>query len=62
MLARRGTSHGSGLGRHRGVVERTLTWLHEFRKLKTREERETLTHIALMLLAASLICEKRLCL
>ena len=29
-LARRGAEHGSGLGVHRWVVERTLSWLHSF--------------------------------
>jgi transposase len=28
MIARRGTEHGTGLGRHRWVVERTFAWLH----------------------------------
>ncbi len=60
MLARRGTPHGSGLGRYRWVVERSLAWLHGFKKLKTREERGMLTHTALMLLAGGLICERRL--
>ena len=29
-IARRGTPHGSGLGRHRWYVERTIAWLHAF--------------------------------
>jgi transposase len=28
VIAKRNTEHGSGLGRHRWVVERTFTWLH----------------------------------
>jgi Transposase DDE domain len=28
IIARRQTEHGSGLGRHRWVVERTFAWLH----------------------------------
>lgn len=31
ILAQRLTEHGSGLGVHRWVVERTLAWLHQFR-------------------------------
>ena len=31
--------HGSGLGRTRWVVERTLAWLHRFRRLAVRYER-----------------------
>ena len=33
QLAKRGRPHGSGLGRTRWVVERTLAWLHRFRRL-----------------------------
>lgn len=29
-IARRGAGHGSGLGRHRWYVERTIAWLHAF--------------------------------
>jgi hypothetical protein len=28
VIARRGSTHGSGLGARRWVVERTLAWLH----------------------------------
>ena len=38
-LARRGAEHGSGLGVYRWVVERTLGWLHQFRRLRVRYER-----------------------
>jgi len=30
QIARRGTPHGSGLGRYRWVVERSFAWLHGF--------------------------------
>jgi transposase len=33
LIARRQTGHGSGLGRHRWVVERTFAWLHNRRRL-----------------------------
>jgi hypothetical protein len=37
VIARRQTEHGSGLGRHRWVVERTFAWLHSSRPpLSTR--------------------------
>ena len=39
LLARRNTPHGSGLGKTRWVVERTLSWLHQFRRLRIRWER-----------------------
>jgi transposase len=39
VIARRATEHGSGLGRYRWVVERTLSWLHQFKRLLVRYER-----------------------
>jgi IS5 family transposase len=38
-LARIGAPHGSGLGKTRWVVERSIAWLHNFRRLKIRYER-----------------------
>lgn len=35
-IAKRGTAHGSGLGKTRWVVERPLAWLHRFRRLRIR--------------------------
>jgi transposase len=55
-IARRGTEHGSGLGRVRWVVERTFAWLHNFRRLRIRCERDAALHYALLSLACSLIC------
>ena len=59
-IPRRGTGHGSGLGKVRWVVERTFGWLHHFRRLKMRMERHAATHEALLLLACSIICWRRL--
>jgi transposase len=39
IIARRQTKHGSGLGRHRWVVERTFAWLHNRRRLLIRTDR-----------------------
>ena len=36
LLAMRRTTHGSGLGRWRWVVERTFAWLNQFRRLRVR--------------------------
>lgn len=58
LLARRRTPHGSGLGVHRWVVERTLSWLHQFRRLRVRYERQEETHQAFMLIACALICKR----
>lgn len=55
-LAKRGTPHGSSLGKTRWVVERTIAWLHSFRRLKIRYEKLAVPHEALISLACSLIC------
>jgi len=59
VIARRGTAHGSGLGRRRWVVERTFAWLHAFRRLRTRSERRADVHQAMLSLACSVICLRR---
>ena len=56
VLAKRNTEHGSGLGVFRWVVERTISWLHQFRRLRIRYERRPEIHEAFMSLACSLIC------
>ncbi len=56
QLAKRRTPHGSGLGRTRWVVERTLAWLHRFRRLNMRYERRACVHEAFLMLGCSLIC------
>jgi transposase len=55
-LARRNTEHGSGLGKHRWVVERTISWLHQFRRLRIRYERRDDIHRAFMTIGCALIC------
>ena len=64
-IARRYTEHGSGLGTKRWVVERTLSWLHQFRRLRVRYERRVDIHEAFLTLGCILIChrtlEKALC-
>jgi transposase len=56
QLAKRGTPHGSGLGRTRWVVERSLAWLHRFRRLAVRYERLPSVHEAFLSLGCALIC------
>src|SRR6267154_2067745 len=56
QLAKRRTPHGSGLGRTRWVVERTLAWLHRFRRLNLRYERRPCVHEAFPTLACALVC------
>ncbi|MFB9883976.1 IS5 family transposase [Planobispora siamensis] len=60
IFARRGTGHGSGLGTHRWVVEQTLALLHHFRRLRIRWEIRDDIHEAFMILAAAIICWRRL--
>jgi transposase len=60
ILARRNTEHGSGLGKHRWVVERTLSWLHQYRRLRVRYERRADIHKAFVDLGCILICYKTL--
>ena len=59
-IAKRRTEHGSGLGSQRWVVERTLSWLHQYRRLRLRYERRADIHEAFLALACSLICLKQL--
>ena len=56
QLAQRRTDHGSGLGRTRWVVERTLAWLHRFRRLAVRYERRACVHEAFLTLGCALVC------
>lgn len=60
VIARRKTAHGSGLGRQRWVVERGFAHLHNFRRLRTRYERYPEIHAALLVLACSILCWRRL--
>ncbi len=55
-IARKGVERSDRLGRHRWVVERTLAWLGQFRRLAVRYERRADIHYAFVSLACSLIC------
>lgn len=59
-IARKGTAHGSGLGKTRWVVERTFAWLHQFKRLRIRYEIRADLHLALLQLACSIVCLRRL--
>jgi transposase len=60
VIAPRGTEHGSGLGRWRWVVERTFAWLHNYRRLRIRWERDPVVHMAFLTLACALVCQRYL--
>jgi transposase len=55
-IARKGVDSSARLGRHRWVVERTLAWLNQFRRLTIRYERRQDIHEAFLSLGCSLIC------
>ena len=55
-IARKGVERADRLGRHRWVVERTLAWLHHFRRLAVRYERRDDLHQAFLDLGCALIC------
>lgn len=54
-IARRKTAHGSGLGKVRWVVERTLSWLPRKRELRTRTDRCADIHEVFTSLGCALI-------
>jgi transposase len=45
-----------GLGVWRWFIERTISWLHQFRRLRTRWDRRPEIHQAFLSLAAGVIC------
>jgi transposase len=55
-IARRKAAHGSGLGKVRWVVERTISWLKGLRRLRVRYDRLAVIQDAWTTLAASVIC------
>ncbi len=59
-IARRGIESSERLGRFRWVVERTLSWLNRFRRLKVRYERRADIHQAFVSLGCALICLRML--
>lgn len=54
-IARRGIESKERLGRHRWVVERTLSWLSAFRRLRVRYERRLDIHEAFVRLGCALL-------
>lgn len=56
LLAEKNTENGSGLGVFRWVVERTLGWIHQNRRLRIRYERRPDIHQAFLTIACIKIC------
>jgi transposase len=56
IIAKRNTPHGSGLGRTRYVVERTIAWIKGLRRLRVRFDRHSFIYHAWNSIAAAFIC------
>lgn len=59
-IPHRGTDEDTGLGRIRWVVERTISWLHQFRRLRVRYEKRADIHTAFLMLGCIMICARTL--
>ncbi|RYZ42962.1 MAG: IS5 family transposase [Myxococcaceae bacterium] len=59
-IARKGVESSQKLGRHRWVVERSLSWLHHLKRLRIREERRADLHLALLQLGCCVVLQRRL--
>ena len=59
-IARKGIESSNRLGRHRWVVERTVSWLAGCRRLHRRYERKPEHFLAFVGIAATLIGYRRL--
>ncbi len=56
LLAKRRTENGSGLGIYRWVIERTISWLHQNRRLRIRYEKRDDIHEAFLTIGCIKIC------
>jgi len=59
-IARRNVPHGSGLGVYRWYVEQTLALMHQFKRLRVRDDRDDQVHEAFMTIACAIMCWRRL--
>lgn len=57
-IARRGVESKERLGRHRWVVERTVSWILRYKRLGLRYDRSELTMTAMLTLACAHTCFK----
>lgn len=60
LLPKKGTDDDQRLGVFRWVVERTISWLHQFRRLRVRFERRADIHQAFLTLGCIVICHRYL--
>jgi transposase len=56
LIPHRGRPQERGIGAIRWVVERTVAWLNQFRRLRVRYERRDDIHEAFLLIGCALIC------
>ncbi|MCL6503185.1 MAG: transposase, partial [Pirellulales bacterium] len=56
VIAQRNREQGSGLGKVRWLVERTIRWLKGMRRMRLLYDRLAMMHLAWNALAASVIC------
>lgn len=59
-IARKGLESSQHLGRHRWVIERTISWLTGYHRLNLRFECKGIHFCAFLTLAAALTCYKKL--
>ncbi len=59
-IARKGIEPSDRLGRHRWVIERTISWLTGYHRLNMRYDRKATHFLAFLTLAAALTCYKNL--
>lgn len=59
-IARKGIESSERLGRHRWVIERTISWMTGYHRLNIRYERKGIHFCAFLTLAAALTCFKKL--
>ncbi|WP_255424805.1 IS5 family transposase [Corallococcus sp. CA053C] len=60
-IARPGIESKERLGRYRWVVERTLAWKNQLRRLRVRDERRDDVHFGFLVLGCCVILLRRLC-
>ncbi len=59
-ITRKGIESSQRLGRHRWVIERTISWLTGYHRLNIRYDRKVTHFLAFLTLAAALTCFKKL--
>ncbi|GHG42741.1 MULTISPECIES: hypothetical protein [Amycolatopsis] len=60
LIARHGAEHGSGVSKVRWPADRTSVWLRNFRRLSSRTGRRADVQQAVLGLACSVICLRKL--